>query len=76
MTKGSSYKRKHLIGAGLEFQRFSPLLSWWEAWQYPGRHGAGEGLKHLQLGPNAAEGDCVSHWHSLSMYKTSKLLPW
>ena len=25
--QGNSYKRKHLIGAGLEFQRFSPLLS-------------------------------------------------
>jgi hypothetical protein len=24
-------KRKHLIGAGLDIQRFSPL-SWWEAW--------------------------------------------
>jgi hypothetical protein len=28
---------------GLEFLRFSPL--WWETWQHPGRHGAGEGAK-------------------------------
>jgi hypothetical protein len=24
---GKSYKRQHLIGAGLQFQRFSPLSS-------------------------------------------------
>ena len=39
--KGKSYKR-HLIEAGLQVQRFSPLSSWQEAWQRPGRHGAGE----------------------------------
>jgi hypothetical protein len=38
--KGKSYKR-HLIEAGLQVQRFSPLSSWQEAWQRPGRHGAG-----------------------------------
>ncbi|EGV93974.1 hypothetical protein I79_015390 [Cricetulus griseus] len=32
--------KKHFIGAGLQFQRFSPLLSWWNAWQYTGRNGA------------------------------------
>ena len=25
---GNSYKGKHLIGAGLQFQKFSPLSSW------------------------------------------------
>jgi hypothetical protein len=25
-------KKKHLIGDGLQFQRLSPLLSWWEGW--------------------------------------------
>ena len=40
--QGSSYKEKHLIGAGLQFQRFSPFSSWQIAWQHPGRHGAGE----------------------------------
>jgi hypothetical protein len=34
------YEGKHLIGAGVQFQRFSPLSSWWEAQQHAGRHGA------------------------------------
>ena len=41
----NSYKGKHFIGAGLQFQRFSPLSSWQEAWQCAGRHGAGEGAE-------------------------------
>jgi hypothetical protein len=41
----NSYKRKHLIGVSLQFQRFSPLSSWWEAWWYAGRHDAGEGAE-------------------------------
>jgi hypothetical protein len=28
--QGNSYKRQHLIGTGLQVQRFSPLLSRWE----------------------------------------------
>ena len=24
---------QHLLGTGLDFQRFSPLSAWWEAWQ-------------------------------------------
>ena len=40
--QGNSYKYKRLIGAGLQFQRFSPLSSWQETWQSAGRHGAGE----------------------------------
>jgi hypothetical protein len=39
--EGNSYTRKHLTGDGLQFQSFSPLSSWWEAWQHPGRHGTG-----------------------------------
>lgn len=39
--QGNSYKGKHVLGAGLQFQRFSPLSSWWEAWQCAGRYGAG-----------------------------------
>jgi hypothetical protein len=42
--QGNSYKGQHLIGAGLLVQRFSPLLSRQEAWQHPGRHGAGRAL--------------------------------
>ena len=36
--QGNSYKTKHLIGTGLKFHTFRPLLSW----QHPGRYGAGE----------------------------------
>ena len=39
--QGNSFKRKHLIGAGLQFQRFSPLSLGQEAWQYPDSHGSG-----------------------------------
>lgn len=35
-------KRKALTGADLRVQSFSPLSSWWRAWWYTGRHGAGE----------------------------------
>ena len=38
--QGNSHKG-HLTGTGLQFQGFSPLSSWQEAWQHPGRHGAG-----------------------------------
>ena len=36
------YKAKHLIGASLQFQRFSSLLSWLQTWLPAGRQGAGE----------------------------------
>jgi hypothetical protein len=29
----NSYKIRHLIGAGLQFQKFSSLASWQEGWQ-------------------------------------------
>ena len=38
---GHSYKGKHLIVALLQFQRFSPLSSWQEAWQQAGRQAWG-----------------------------------
>ena len=39
----NSYKGKHLTGAGLQFQRVSPLASRQEAWWWcAGRYGAGE----------------------------------
>jgi hypothetical protein len=37
------YKGQYLINVVLQFQRFSPLSSWWEAWHHPGIHGAEEG---------------------------------
>jgi hypothetical protein len=39
--QGNSYKGQHLIGAGLQVQKFSPLSPRQEAWQHPGRHGTG-----------------------------------
>jgi hypothetical protein len=39
--QGNSYKGQNLIAVGLQVQRFSPLSSWQEAWQRPGRHGIG-----------------------------------
>jgi hypothetical protein len=39
--QGNSYKSKHLTGAGLQFQRLSPLSSWWETWYHAGRLGPG-----------------------------------
>jgi hypothetical protein len=36
--------RKHIIGAGSQLQRFSPLSSWQEAWQLTSRC-AGEEAK-------------------------------
>jgi hypothetical protein len=38
----ATLKRKHLIGACLQFQRFSPLSSKQGSWRHEGRHGAGE----------------------------------
>jgi len=38
-------QRKKLIGVGLQFQRFSPLLSWWEIWQHARRRDAGDMLE-------------------------------
>jgi hypothetical protein len=35
--QGNSYNGQHLIRASLQIQRFSPLVSWQEAWQLPGR---------------------------------------
>ena len=51
---GNFYKGKHFIGVNLQFQRFSPLSSWWEAWQHAGRH---DKRRVLHLDPKAAEGD-------------------
>jgi hypothetical protein len=36
-----THKGQHFIGAGLQALRFSPVSSWREAWQHPGRQGSG-----------------------------------
>ena len=41
----NSYKGKHFIWAGLQFQIFSPLSSWQETWQLSGRHHAIKGAE-------------------------------
>lgn len=38
--QGSSYKGKHFIGAGIQFQSFSALSLWQEAGWHAGRPGA------------------------------------
>jgi hypothetical protein len=45
LDQGKSYKKQHLIRAGLQLQRFSLVSSWQEAWWHAGRHSAGEGDK-------------------------------
>jgi hypothetical protein len=47
----NSYKGKHLIGAGLQFQGYSPLSSWQKIWQHAGRSEAGrvESSLHFDL---------------------------
>jgi hypothetical protein len=37
----ATHKGQHLIGAGLQVQKFSPVSLWQEARQGLGRHGAG-----------------------------------
>jgi hypothetical protein len=44
MAKAMLIKKNNL--ASIQFQRFSPLLSWWEACQHPGKQGAGERAKN------------------------------
>ena len=49
--QGNTYKGKHLIGAGLQVQKFSPLLSGQETWQCADRHGPGGATRVLHLDP-------------------------
>ena len=44
-TAALKKKKKHLIGVCLQFQKFSPLSSWQEAWQCTGQHGTWEGAE-------------------------------
>jgi hypothetical protein len=63
---GNSYKGKHFMCDWLTAQRFSPLLSWWEAWQFVGRHGADKGAES-SASWSAAKGDRMLHRHTLSV---------
>jgi hypothetical protein len=75
---------RYWIGAGLQFQGFSPLSSWQEARQHPGRHGAGEGAENSTLDLKAARrrlsfhtgqslsiGDLKTHIYSTSFNKAT-----
>jgi hypothetical protein len=71
---GNPYKGKHFIGACLQFQRFSLLSSWQEAWQCAGRKTWCEKeLRVLCIDPKAARRGTLCHlgW-SLSTCETSQ----
>jgi hypothetical protein len=59
MTKASLIKKQHLIGAGLQVQRFSPLSSRWERGSIQAGM-AQEELRVLCLHPKAASGRLTS----------------
>ena len=63
--QGNTYKGKQLIGAGLQFQRFSPLQSWWEAWHLRGRLGAERTKEFYILIQRQPGGDCLLKWAEL-----------
>jgi hypothetical protein len=54
---GNSYKGQHW--AGLQFQSFSPLSSWQEAWQCLGNRVLEKELRVLHLHSKTAEEDCL-----------------
>jgi hypothetical protein len=59
MTKASLIKKQHLIGAGLQVQRFSPLSSRWEHDSIQAGMEQAE-LRVLRLHPKAASGRLTS----------------
>lgn len=65
----NSYKEEQIIRAGLHFQRFSPLSSWWEACWYVGRHGPRE----VAEGPASSSASSRSECHSKYSMSVSEL---
>jgi hypothetical protein len=59
MTKASLIKKQHLIRAGLQVQRFSPLSSRWEHGSIQAGMAQAE-LRVLHLHPKAASGRLTS----------------
>lgn len=51
-----SSKEKHLIGAGLQFQRTSSLSSWHKGSWHTGRHGSGEVVADSSTSESAGSG--------------------
>lgn len=69
----NSYIRKLLIGAYLEFQRFSPISAWWETWQHSGRHSTGQAAESsvFELAGSYRE----RHWGWLEHWKPQSPQP-
>jgi hypothetical protein len=64
-VKGHHDEGNSLIGSGLQFQRFSPLSSWWEAWQHAGRHWVRGAKSSTSWSAENQEEDFISHWVEL-----------
>jgi hypothetical protein len=60
MTMAALIKERCLIGADLQFQRFSFPSSC----KLTGRHGVQDKVRVLHLDPKAAEGDCLIFWQN------------
>jgi len=67
-----SCKGNYFTGAGLQFQRFSPLSSWREAWQSKPTWCWRMSWRVLH---NPLLKGTVSHWPDLSIYETSRPAP-
>ena len=67
----NSYKGKPLVGAGLQFQRFSPLIIMVRsmAARTQGDIVLEKEPRALHLDIQTAEGDCVLHWAELEHIK-------
>ena len=65
----------HLIRAGLQFQRFSSLSSWWEAWQHAGRHDAEEGAEGLTSWSAGSRRRLCQYWAELEHRRPQSLPP-
>lgn len=69
----NSYTEKHLIISSFQFQRFTPLSSWWNI-MVAGRHSTGGA--DISTSWTAGNMEICVTGHSLSMYiKTSKPAP-
>lgn len=65
----NSYKRKHLVGTCLKFDRFNLLHLWQGSWGQAGRHRAGEVAESSKaVSPGSRK---ESHWACLGLLKTS-----
>ena len=59
-----SYKGKHLVGAGLQVQRLSPLSSWWKDRIMQADMVLEKELRVLHLDLQAAKGACMLHLYA------------